>query len=93
MTAPFTLENRLILACTRIEPNLQQIENLIDGGPDWQAIVRVTDQWGVATLVYTNLRLIAETSTLPSAVLEQLRAILRAPALLGDLLTEEDGSR
>ena len=77
MTAPFTLENRLILACTRTEPNLQQIEKLIDGGPDWQAILRVTDQWGVATLVYTNLRLIAETSKTPAVVLEQLRHLYR----------------
>lgn len=77
MSAPFSLENRLILACTRTAPNLQQIENLIDGGPDWPAILRVTEQWGVATLVYTTLRLIAETGKIPATVMEQLRHLYR----------------
>lgn len=73
MPAPLTLENRLILACTRSEPDLQQIEQIIDRGPDWQAILRATDQWGLASLVYTSLHSLAPTSKVPAAVLEQLR--------------------
>ena len=77
MSVPLTLESRLILACTRTEPELHQIHHLIDRGPDWQAIVRVTEQWGLVSLVYTSLQSVAAISKVPAAVMEQLRHTYR----------------
>ncbi|MEZ4727036.1 MAG: nucleotidyltransferase family protein [Caldilineaceae bacterium] len=77
MSVLLTLESRLILICTRTEPDLHQIQHLIDRGPDWQAIVRATEQWGVVSLVYTTLQAVAEIGNVPTAVMEQLRHTYR----------------
>ena len=63
MLSPLTLENRLILACARTDPDVQRItEHLVERGPDWQAILRKVERWGVAPLVYTNWRQAARGS-------------------------------
>ncbi len=40
MLSPLTLENRLILACARTDPDVQHIADLVERGPDWQAILQ-----------------------------------------------------
>ena len=47
MAAPLTLDNRLLLACARTEPDVQHIQALVERDPDWQAILRKTERWGL----------------------------------------------
>ena len=73
MASPLTLENRLILACARTEPDVQHIQALVARGPDWQAILRKTERWGLAPLVYTHLRQAVHSGHVPKPVAERLR--------------------
>ena len=77
MAALLTLENRLIFACARSEPDLDQLQDLVGRGPDWRAVVRKTTQWGLASLVYTSIRQLDAPGQAPAAAIEQLRHIYR----------------
>lgn len=77
MPSPLTLEQRLILACARADPDLDDIQDLLARGPDWQVVVRRTEHWGLATLVYSSLRQAAASGQVPTAVTEQLRHLYR----------------
>jgi len=76
-----TLENRLILACARVEPNLPAIEDMVKRDPDWQEVVRNSERWGVAPVVYANLRREAVCGCVPASVAEQLRHAYRRDAI------------
>jgi hypothetical protein len=43
MSSPLTLENSLILACVRTEPDVQRIRELVERCPEWPVIVRKAD--------------------------------------------------
>ena len=73
MASLLTLENRLLLACARTEPDVQHIQALVARGPDWQAILRKTEGWGLAPLVYTNLRQAVQAGQMPKEVADRLR--------------------
>jgi len=78
-----TLENRLILACARVEPDLSTIEALVKLDPDWQEILRKTERWSLASLVHVNLRHEAVRSRVPASVAERLRHIYHRDAIRG----------
>src|SRR5262249_14460239 len=77
MASPLTLENRLLLACARTEPDVPRLQELVECGPDWQGILRKTERWGLASLVYTNLRQAAQAGHMPQPVAERLRHFYR----------------
>src|SRR5215213_5840305 len=77
MPSPLTLENRLILACARTDPDVNHIQDLVERDPDWQAILRRTEHWEIASLIYTSIRQLASSDQVPAPVLEQLRHLYR----------------
>jgi hypothetical protein len=77
MPAPLTLENRLILACARTDPEVSQIQDLVERNPDWQKFLRGTEHWGIVSLVYTSIRQLALTDQVPAPVLGQLKHLYR----------------
>jgi hypothetical protein len=77
MPSSLTLENRLILACARTDPDMDHIQDLVERGPDWQAILRRTEHWGIAPLIYTSLRQVASSDHVPTPVTDHLRHIYR----------------
>ena len=83
MSSPFTLENRLILACARTEPDVQRLQALVARGPDWQAILRKTERWRLAPLVYTNLRQAVQSGQVPKPVAERLRHLYHRDTIHG----------
>ncbi len=87
MSSPRTLENRLILACARTEPDIRIIEDLIGRGPDWEEIMRKTERWGVAPLVHDSLRRPA-SGRVPKPVTERLRHLHRGNAIRSIALRE-----
>ena len=76
-----TLENRLVLACARVEPDLSAIERLVKSDPDWQEVLRKTERWGVAPVAYANLRRESACGCVPASVAEQLRHAYRRDAI------------
>ena len=83
MASPLTLENRLLLACARTEPDVQHIQALVERDPDWQAILRKTERWGLVPLVYTNLRKAAQSGQVPKPVAERLRHLYHRDTIHG----------
>jgi len=83
MAAPLTLENRLLLACARTKPDTQHLQALVARGPDWQAILRKTERWGLAPLVYTNLQQAIHSGHVPQSVAERLRHLYRRDTIHG----------
>ena len=83
MASPLTLENRLLLACARTEPDVQHIQALVEREPDWQGILRKTERWGLAPLVYTNLRQAAQSGQVPKPVAERLRHLYHRDTIHG----------
>lgn len=77
MPSRLTLENHVLLACARTDPDLDVIQNLVERGPDWQAIVRRAEHWGIVPLVYTSLRQIDSFDHLPAPVVEHFRHLYR----------------
>jgi hypothetical protein len=83
MSSPLTLENCLILACARTDPDAQRIQELLERGPDWQEILRKAERWGLAQLVYTNLRQAAQSGCVPKPVTECLRHFFHRDTIHG----------
>src|SRR4051794_17669019 len=83
MSSPLTLENRLILACARTDPDVQHIQDLVERGPDWQGILRKAERWGLAPLVYVNLRQAAPPSQVPKPVTDCLRHLYHRDTIHG----------
>src|SRR5262245_10024298 len=72
MSWPLTIEDRLILACARTEPDLPGIRDLGERDPDWTLLLRKVERSGLATVVYVNVKKVAE---LPNVVAERLRPL------------------
>jgi Uncharacterised nucleotidyltransferase len=83
MSSPLTLENRLILACARTDPDVQHIQELVERGPDWQGILRKAERWGLAPLVYANLRQAAPSGQVPKPVTDRLRHLFHRDTIHG----------
>ena len=70
MRVPLTLEDSLILACARTDPDVHRIQELAERGPDWEAILRKVERWGLAPLAYTSLQLASRSGRVPGPVTE-----------------------
>jgi Uncharacterised nucleotidyltransferase len=73
MSSPLTLENSLILACVRTEPDVQRIRELVERCPEWPVIVRKAERWRVVPSVYLQLRRGAQSGRVPGPVAEGLK--------------------
>jgi Uncharacterised nucleotidyltransferase len=73
MSSPLTLENSLILACVRTEPDVQRIRELVERCPEWPVIVRKAERWCVVPPVYLQLRRGAPSGRVPGPVAEGLK--------------------
>lgn len=75
------LENRLILACARTDPDVPAIQDMLNRDPDWDEIVRKAEAWGIAALVYASLRCEAKCERVPNSVMDRLKHLYRAEAI------------
>jgi FkbM family methyltransferase len=73
MSPPLTLENSLVLACVRTEPDVQRIRELVERCPAWPVIVRKAERWRVVPSVYLQLRRDAQSGRVPVPVAEGLK--------------------
>jgi hypothetical protein len=92
MSSPPTLENRLILACARTDPDVPSIEELVARGPEWQEIVRKAQRLGLIPLVHASLRQAAQSGRVPKPVVEHLRHLYHLDAIRSMLLREALGA-
>ena len=80
MSSPLTLEDRLILACARTDANVQGVAELVELAPDWGAVVRKAERWGVVPLVDAHLRL---SDRVPKDVAQRLRHLRQHETIHG----------
>jgi hypothetical protein len=83
MSSPLTLENSLILACVRTEPDVQRIRELVERCPEWPVIVRKAERWRVVTSVYLQLRRGAQSGRVPGPVTQWLKHLSYRDAIRG----------
>ena len=83
MSSPLTLENSLILACVRTEPDVQRIRELVERCPEWSVIVRKADRWRVVPSVYLQLRRGAQPGRVPGPVAEGLKHLYYRDTIRG----------
>ncbi len=83
MSSPLTLENSLILACVRTEPDVQRIHELVERCPEWPVIIRKAEQWRVVTSVYLQLRRGAQPGRVPGPVAEGLKHLYYRDTIRG----------
>jgi Uncharacterised nucleotidyltransferase len=83
MSSPLTLENSLILACVRTEPDVQRIGELVERCPEWPAIVRKAERWRVVPSVYLHLRPGAQSGRVPGPVAEGLKHLYYRDTIRG----------
>jgi hypothetical protein len=83
MRVPLSLEDCLILACARTDPDVHRIQELAECGPDWQAVLRKTERWGLAPLAYTSLRHASRSGGVPKPVTERLRHLYHRDTIHG----------
>src|SRR5262249_22079306 len=89
MSPSLTIQTNLILACARTDPDVQRIRDLVERGPDWQCFLRKTERWGLAPLVYNNLRQAAPPGQVPMAITERLRHLSHRDTTYGIVRREE----
>src|SRR5262245_51758202 len=73
MSSPLTLENSLILACVRPEPDVQHIRELVERRPEWQEIVRKSERWRVVPSVHLQLKQADRSERIPASVAQRLK--------------------
>src|SRR5215468_2491927 len=73
MSPALTIEDSLILACARTDPDVQRIRDLLARRPDWQAVLRKVECWRVGPLVHASVRQATETAEVSAAIIERLR--------------------
>ena len=83
MSSPLTLENSLILACVRTEPDVQRIRELVERCPEWSVIVRKAERWRVVPSVYLQLRRGAQPGRVPGPVAEGLKHLYYRDTIRG----------
>jgi Uncharacterised nucleotidyltransferase len=83
MSSLLTLENSLILACVRTEPDVQCIHELVERCPDWPVIVRKAERWRVVPSVYLQLRREAQSGRVPGPAAEGLKHLYRRDTIRG----------
>ena len=83
MSSPLTLENSLILACVRTEPDVQRIRELVGRCPEWPVIVRKAERWRLVPSVYLQLRRGAQSGRVPGPVAEGLKHLYYRDTIRG----------
>src|SRR5690242_1477056 len=78
MLPALTVEDRLLLACARIEPDLTTLRDLAAQHPDWATFVRKVERCGLATAVYSTAR---RSADLPREIAQRLRTIHHRDAI------------
>jgi hypothetical protein len=79
MLFPRSSENQLLLACARIVTHTQKIQQsrkmqeLVRLSLDWRRIVEKAVQYGVAPLLYSNLKQVPNNTQVPVEIMEQLK--------------------
>src|ERR1700755_3356558 len=79
VSSTFTLEDRLILACARVDPDAERIAALVGQAPDWEVFLRKTERWGLVPLVDASMK----QSGVPTAVAERLRHLRHRETIHG----------
>ena len=74
MSSLRSLEIQLILACARSVPEPRKIQELVRFHLDWQWVLARVVEYGVAPLMYCNLKKVASSNLVSSEVLEQLKS-------------------
>jgi hypothetical protein len=70
---PHKIEDRLLIACIRIDSNLQTIRALTNSNLDWARFLTRASQLGIAPMVYSWLKSIAADNEIPQWVMKQLQ--------------------
>jgi Uncharacterised nucleotidyltransferase len=83
MSSPLTLENSLILACLRTEPDAQRIRELVERCLEWPVIIRKAERWRVVPSVYLELRRGAHLNRVPGLVAEGLKHLYYRDTIRG----------
>ena len=92
MASPPNLEDRLILACARTDPDISSIEKLAALGPAWDDFVRKTQRLGLIPLVHASVRHAAESGDVPKSVSQHLRHLYHRDAVHSIRLREALGA-
>ena len=82
------MENSLILACVRTEPDVQRISELVERCREWPVIVRKAERWRVVPSVYLQLRRCAQSGRVPGPVTQGLKYLSYRDAIRGDATRE-----
>jgi hypothetical protein len=77
MSLPPTVETLLILACLRRDLDTDRVQDLMKRGPNWHMILRKTECWRFAPLVYTSLLQADPFGLVPNWFKERLRQLDR----------------
>jgi hypothetical protein len=83
MWSPLTLENSLILATVRTEPDVRRICELVARSPQWPVIVRSAERWRVVPSVYLQLKQCAQAGRVPGPVMEGLKHLYYRETIRG----------
>src|SRR5215472_5976141 len=78
-----TIEDDLILACARTDPDVQRIQDLLERDPDCQEVLSKAERWGLVPLVYASLRQVAPSGRVPTAISERLRHLSHRETIYG----------
>lgn len=80
MSFAFALEDRLILACARVDADRGRAAELAALGPDWDALVRKADRWGVVPLVEAHVQAL---DLAPAEIAKRLRHLRQRETIHG----------
>jgi hypothetical protein len=80
---PLSLENSLILACVRTEPDIERIRELVARCPEWPVIIRKAERWRVAASVHLQLRKDVQSGRVPASVADDLKHLFYRDAIRG----------
>jgi hypothetical protein len=85
----WSAEHRLLLASVGRQTDVSEIRRLLRSDLDWQRVLSTATDLRVAPLVYSTLKTVASTTSVPPAVIEQLaRLYYRHAALNGQFYAE-----
>lgn len=76
-------ETALLLACTRTDPDLPRIQELLARAPDWPTVVRRAQEGWVIPLLGGTVRTIAAAAAIPADVVDLLRRLAHREVALG----------
>lgn len=81
-------EMELLLCCSQVQPDINRIRELIEGGLNWEELVRIADHNGLKQLLYYNLRRNCPEAV-PTAIINELHRTYHLNAIRCIILTDE----